>query len=111
MMVPFGTNGTTWTQLPPLTWYESYERFGYADLGRKIVITPNYVYVSAPGNSAIPLRRGVRVSPLRPDDTAAAVQGRAVDPVAAGRAAGSAGDLSDGRFGTDFADRWDEPVR
>jgi hypothetical protein len=49
MVIAFGTNGTTWTQVGPVTFYQPVETLGYVDFGRRIIITPNYVYVTAPG--------------------------------------------------------------
>jgi len=52
-VIAFGTDGTTWTQVGPVTFYESPENGGYDDFGRKIVIKPDRVYISAPGHSQL----------------------------------------------------------
>jgi hypothetical protein len=44
----FGTDGTTWTQVGPLTPYKPFDFPPFAGYGKKIVITPTKVFVSAP---------------------------------------------------------------
>jgi hypothetical protein len=47
-VIVFGTNGTTWSQVGPLIPVKPFDYPPYAGYGKKIIITPNYVFASAP---------------------------------------------------------------